>query len=209
MSNFLIQSSYGTAGNFEAVVQSGGGLVHVWRNNDDPALPWSVSAPFATNLQGHIQGVALIESSFGNLEIVVVANNELMHFFRSSLSDTDWTGPTATIASGVSGTPALIQRSSTSGSGAIGNFEVAVPSADGGLLHFTRNNNVAGFPWGLQASFQLQTQYIGASLILSSFGNLEVVATSPEETDNNGLLEYVQGADHLWQDFDRWVELYD
>jgi hypothetical protein len=187
MSNFLIQSSFGTAGNFEAVVQSGGGLVHVWRNNDDPALPWYASTPFATKLAGQIQGVALIESSFGNLEIVVVANNQLLHFYRSSLSDTDWTGPTATIASGVSGTPAFIQRPPATGT--VSNFEVVVPSADGGLLHFTRNNNAAGFPWGLQASFQLQTQYIGASLIQSSFGNLEVVATAPQEVDKGGLLE--------------------
>jgi hypothetical protein len=198
MSNFLIQSSYGTAGNFEAVVPGGvGGLVHVWRNNDDPALPWYVSAPFATNLAGQIQGIALIQSSFGNLEIVVVANNQLLHFYRPSLSDADWTGPTAIIGGGVSGTPAFIQSSY----GTIGNFEVVVPGAGGGLIYFSRNNNVAGFPWSAPLVFDWEGgggQYLGASLIQSSFGNLEVVATAPQEVNRGGLLEYAQGAGHFW-----------
>jgi hypothetical protein len=40
-SSFLIQSSHGANGNFELVVpRIGGGLWHLWRNNDDPAFPW-------------------------------------------------------------------------------------------------------------------------------------------------------------------------
>ena len=55
MSGFLIQSHFGSMGNFEVVVPSraAGGLVHFWRNNDDPGFPleqayalrWRDSAP--------------------------------------------------------------------------------------------------------------------------------------------------------------------
>ena len=37
----LIQSDFGGAyGNFEAVVLRGDQLMHFWRDNTDPALPW-------------------------------------------------------------------------------------------------------------------------------------------------------------------------
>ena len=81
MSGFLIQSHFGSMGNFEVVVPSraAGGLVHFWRNNDDPSFPWSGPTYFAGGL-GAIDGVSLIESNFGspgNLEVVAVANGQL------------------------------------------------------------------------------------------------------------------------------------
>lgn len=196
MSNFLIQSNYGTTGNFEAVVQGPTGLVHVWLDNDTPGSQWNVSK---TNLLLHnIQGVALIQSSYGYLEIVVVdGNNQAKHYYRPSMSDSDWAGPTQTIASGVSGWPAFIQ----SGYGTVGNFEVVVPSHNGGLQHYWRNNDLAGNPpWNFTKSWETGTNYVGASLIQSSYGNLEVVGTSPHEENEGELIEFVNGATHFFRD---------
>jgi hypothetical protein len=215
VSNFLIQSiGFSTAGNFEAVVPGGGGLVHLWRNNDDtPTLPWSTDGPYLTNLQD-IGGVALIQSNAatpgatpgypGNLEIIVVANGELFHFTRNSAtlieSGTSIWSPDLhnPIASGVSGWPAMIQSSF----GTVGNFEVVVPSSNSGLQHFWRNNDTTDAtgtpPWiGPKVFGQeidgLTVQWQGASLIQSSFGNLEVVAVPVLTT---GTIS----ASHFWQD---------
>jgi hypothetical protein len=194
VSNFLIQSTYGTAGNFEAVVPGPGGtlgpggLVHVWRNNDDPpTLPWTADGPFLTILE-NIGGVALIQSNTatpnaipgypGNLEIIVVANGELLHFWRNPAT-MDWIADLNNpIASGVSGWPAIIQSSF----GTVGNFEVVVPLSNGGLQHFWCNNDFTGQPWSATTPFAqvingINQQWQGVSLIQSSFGNLEVIAT--------------------------------
>jgi hypothetical protein len=205
MSNFLIQSSFGTAGNFEAVVPGGGGLVHLWRNNDDPTLPWAADAPFGTNLEA-ITGVALIQSNTatpgatpgapGNFELIVVADGALLHFVRDSVTFT-WIQDPNPIATGVFGWPAIIQSSF----GTVGNFEVVVPSSNG-LLHFWRNNDVANNPpWSTPTPFGgingISSQYQGVSLIQSSFGNLEVVATP--------ALTFAQEAAHFWRDGANWT----
>ena len=69
----LIQSRFGTQGNFELVVpQANGGLAFYWRNNDDPALPWNGPFPFGQNA-GQVDAVSLIQSNFdspGNLEVI-------------------------------------------------------------------------------------------------------------------------------------------
>jgi len=45
--------------------------------------------------------------------------------------------------------PVLIQ----SRHGHIGNFEMVVPVASGGLAHYFRDNDAPGFPWYLAATF--------------------------------------------------------
>ncbi|HEU5228129.1 MAG TPA: hypothetical protein VFU49_09995 [Ktedonobacteraceae bacterium] len=59
-----------------------------------------------------------------------------------------------------------------------GNFEMVVPLASGGAVHFFRDNDAPGFPWHYTTTFG--TGYIDAiSMIESNFGtpgNLEVVA---------------------------------
>jgi hypothetical protein len=92
----LIQSRFGTQGNFELVVpSSSGGLVHYWRNNDDPALPWSGPIPFGGSL-GMVSAVTMIESNFGspgNLEVVCTVGNQLYFFWRDSGPAFNWNGP--------------------------------------------------------------------------------------------------------------------
>jgi hypothetical protein len=82
-------NTYGSRGNYELVVPLlSGGLGHFYRNNDDPALPWTATATFATNL-GPATGVSLIQSNFstagngpGNLAVVSNSAGELGYSYR-------------------------------------------------------------------------------------------------------------------------------
>ena len=186
-SGFLIQSNYGTRGNFEMVIpRRGDRLSHYWRNNDAPGYPWSGPTDFGT---GVVLGTALIQSSFGgNLELVALVGNQLVHYWRDS--SFAWHGPTAPFASGIAGNPTLIQSSF----GTVGNFEVVVARAGGGLSHYWRNNNVGGYPWSGPTNFG-SGNITGVALIQSSFGgNLEVVAV----TASNQLVHYWRDSSFTW-----------
>jgi hypothetical protein len=62
--------------------------------------------------------------------------------------------------------------------GAVGNFQLVVPSTNGGLRHYWRDNNAAGFPW-TGPEFFASGFAGGASIIQSNFGvglgNFEVI----------------------------------
>lgn len=79
----LIQSTYGRVGNFEVVAPlARGGLVHYWRDNDDPAVPWRQSGTFG---EGRLTHLGLVQSNFGtpgNLEVVARDGDRLVHFWR-------------------------------------------------------------------------------------------------------------------------------
>lgn len=171
-SGFLIQSTFGTKGNFELVIPRIGGLSHFWRNNDAPGFPWSGGSNFGA---GNVLGTALIQSNFGpgNLEVVAVVGNQLVHYWRENHPPFTWHGPSAAFATGITGNPTLIQSSF----GTKGNFEVVVARVGGGLSHYWRNNDAPGFPWSGGFNFG-SGNLRGASLIQSNFGpgNLEVVA---------------------------------
>jgi hypothetical protein len=194
MSGFFIQSRFGSQGNFEVVVPSRavGGLVHFWRNNDDPSFPWSGPTYFAGGLT--IDGVSLIQSNFGspgNLEVMAVANGQLNHFWRDS---SGWNGPFVIPSSVgiVAGVPGFIQGTF----GLIGNFEVVAPSSSGGLVHFWRNNDDPSLPWSGPTSFGGSSgNFDGVNLIQSNFnspGNLEVIAEAAGQ-------QY-----HFWRDSTGW-----
>ena len=75
----LIQSRFGTKGNFELVLPTSAGLIHTWRNNDNTYLPWRFVTPFGQSL-GVVDAVSMIESNFaspGNLEVVARAGTNL------------------------------------------------------------------------------------------------------------------------------------
>ena len=60
-SGYFLQTTFGSAGNFEMVLPSPqGGLVHVWRNNDTAGFPWMPPTFFAS---GYLDGVSLIQRS--------------------------------------------------------------------------------------------------------------------------------------------------
>lgn len=179
-SGFLIQSTFGTKGNFELVVpRSGGGLSAYWRQNDASGFPWHGPANFGS---GSVTGTCLIQSNFGgNFEVVAVVGNQLVHYWRDA--SFTWHGPSAPFATGISGNPTLVQSSF----GTKGNFEVVVARAGGGLSHYWRNNDAPGFPWSGPTNFG-SGSLRGVSLIQSNFGpgNLEVVAA----TATNQLVAY-------------------
>ncbi len=181
MSGFFVQGGLGSAGNFEVVVpsRSAPGLVHYWRDNNSPSLTWSGPTRFGSALGIINGGVTLIESNLrspGNLEVVVSTAGQLYYFWRDSGPDATWNGPFY-ITCRVSGVPGLIQ----SRFGTKGNFEVVVPSSDGGLVHFWRDNDDPRQPWHGPTSFGRSLGMVdSASLIQSNFGypgNLEVVAS--------------------------------
>jgi hypothetical protein len=91
----LIQSRAGTPGNFELVTPlAGGGLAHFWRDNSNPAMPWTGPNPIAS---GSFDGAALIQGNYGyNLEVVAaVSCSGLSHYYRSGFSN--WFGPTVIV----------------------------------------------------------------------------------------------------------------
>jgi hypothetical protein len=171
----LVQSHFGTQGNFEVVVPSvNGGLLHIARDNDGNQA-WTVTAQFGQSL-GLVSGVAMIASNYSypdNLEVVAQAGGSLYHFWRGT--NGVWNGPNF-VASGATGIPSLIQ----SRYGNVGNFELVVPSASGGLMHFYRSNDTNQAWNGPTVFGQSAGVFDSVSLIESNFGpspgNFEVVA---------------------------------
>jgi hypothetical protein len=146
----FVQNVDGVKGNFEIVAPaSAGGLVHYNREDDSFVqggfdLPWSSPTPFAS---GDVNGVSLIQSSFTtngkhHLEAAYVIADKLYDGGGYA-----WSSP-ALIASGVRGTPAFIQ----SKVGTVGNFEVVVPLAAGGIAHYFRDND-SGADWVKSRTF--------------------------------------------------------
>lgn len=170
--------SRGTPGNFEVVVAlEQGGLAHCWRNNEIPGFPWSALSPLGTNRE-RFEAVALIQSSFGNLEVVARTGSRLVHFWRDAALN--WHEPQTGMDqffSGAAGSPGFVQ----SRFGAK-NFELVTPLETGGLRHLYRDNKQPGlFPWVETETFATADVVNGGrvSLIQSSFGtpdlgNLEV-----------------------------------
>ena len=158
----LVQSNYGKQGDFDVVAPyPSGGIAHYWRDNDHNGVWYGPTTIFGSS--GPVDAVSMIESSYGNLEVVARVGTKLAHYYRDQSSGT-WSGPTV-IASGVSGIPSLIQSSSS-------NFEVVTPLASGGMAHYYRDS----LGWHQTAVFG--TGNVDAvSLIQSSYGgNLELVA---------------------------------
>jgi hypothetical protein len=187
----LVQSRFGTKGNFEAVASlADGGLAHYWRNNDAPDLPWSAPTPFGTGA-GQFDAACLIQSNFGspgNLEVAARNGDRLVTFWRDSGPSFTWHGPYPVAVegaggscgrqpvTGVTGNPVLIQGKF----GAKGNFELIVPLAAGGLAHYFRDNDDPALPWRAAPVFGQGAGVIDSvTMIESNFGtpgNLEVIA---------------------------------
>jgi len=88
-SGFMIQArnfqGHGLKGNFELVMpnQTGGGLAHFWRDNDNPNLPWKLGRYFGA--PEDVSGPSLIQrhdSDWGidALDIVARVEDRLVHY---------------------------------------------------------------------------------------------------------------------------------
>jgi len=152
----LVQGNYGGRGNFEVVVPAvGGGLVHIYRDNDAASLPWIVSTPNSFFADKQFDAVSIVQGNLGdlpggwgdpgNLEGVGRIGSDLYHFWRDS---SGWHLDGEPFATGTSGTPSIIQ----SHYGFHGNFEVVTPMVQGGLAHWFRNNDSPAIPWILNAN---------------------------------------------------------
>ncbi|MGF7239353.1 MAG: hypothetical protein ACQSGP_31005 [Frankia sp.] len=172
----MIQSTFGQRGNFELVSPtSGGGLFHIFRDNDTTGSPWSGKTSFGTSL-GVVDAVSLVQSNLGggSFEVAVRIGTRLVHIYRTVGRVWFATIPTP-IITGVTGNPSMIQSTF----GTIGNLELVVPAAGGGLLHVWRDNDQAGYPWQTPTAFGQSLGVVDAvSLIQSNLGGgtLEVVA---------------------------------
>ena len=163
--------------NFELVAPlAAGGLAHWFRDNADAAAPWRGPYPFAQGL-APVDAVSLIQSSYGNLEVVARAGGRLVWLWRQSDPPFAWSQPLE-IASGVSGTPAF--RQGRFGRAPHTNFELVAPLAAGGLAHWFRDNADAAAPWRGPYPFAQGLAPVDAvSMIQSSYGrpgNLELIA---------------------------------
>jgi TIR domain len=86
----------GRRGNFELVFpMQGGGVAHMWRNNNANGLPWSEPVVFGSDV-GVVEAVTLIQSDFGsgNLELVARIGSLLQFFWRDAGPDFEWTRST-------------------------------------------------------------------------------------------------------------------
>ena len=77
---------------------AGGGLAHLWRDNDAANLPWHRSTRFGSGDAYH--AVALIQSNFstagggpGNLEVIAQTGGRLHHYWRDDVNPFPWHGP--------------------------------------------------------------------------------------------------------------------
>jgi kumamolisin len=182
----LIQSTFGTQGNFElAVPLAAGGVAHYVRLNDQAACPWAGPDQIFGLSLGQLDGISMIQNDYGgnpgNLAVVARVNTLLMYYHRDSGPNFAWRGSKVVVngynVTGLSGNPVLIQ----SRFGTVGNYEVVVPLTIGGLAHFVRVNDVSTAPWcGPDQVFGASLGAVDAvSMIQSNYGspgNLEVVA---------------------------------
>jgi hypothetical protein len=173
----LIQSDFGgTHGNFEAVILQGKSLVHWWRDNSDPALPWKRGQIIVQ--EGAAAAGNIIQSDFGsgshgNFEVVVPlfaadGTLELWHFWHdNSEVNLPWQRGQR-IATKVAGPASIIQSDFRSGSH--GNFEVVVPvvAAAGtiDLWHFWHDNSDVNLPW--QRGQRIAANVNGPATIIQS-----------------------------------------
>jgi hypothetical protein len=184
-SGFLLQSNFGATGNFELIVPApNGGLAYYWRDNDDALLPWYGPLVFRSDL-GQVGGVSMIQSTvthgtggLGDLIAVVQSNGQLQYLQRSDQSPLPWFAPTV-IATGVRGSPALIQSAFGLPNG---NLEVVVPDATAGMRHYFRLDDPDGPIWkgptlfGQQLGLVDAVAFCQATLGTPGLGNFELVA---------------------------------
>lgn len=162
----ILQSTLYGEGNFEVVApMASGGLVHWWRANTR-GQTWNGPNYFAS---GDVSSPAVIQSSFGGLEVIARVGRTLVHYWRDN---NRWTGPFP-LPGAAGGEPGFVQNAQSPG-----NFEVVAPLAAGGLGHWWRDNASASQVWHGPTAFG-SGPFQAAALVQSSFGggaNLEVVA---------------------------------
>jgi hypothetical protein len=179
-------------GNFEMVVPlAEGGIAHYSRVNTLPDVPWFGPNIFGTDV-GKFDAVTMIQSNstvganIGDLELIARVGGDLLFYFREDVPPYTWYGPLTPQGFQprlFSGNPVMIESRF-----GVGNFELIVPLADGGLAHYFRDNNVVSRPWSGPVVFGADIgRFDAVTFIQSNFtagtgiGNLELVARVGDE----------------------------
>ena len=177
---WLIQSTFGQPPkpNFEVVVPEGGNLIHYYRDNANPAGPWTKGRLVTDGVTGP---ASFIQSTFGgahgNFELVVLQGNKLVHYYRDNANPTGpWTRG-KDVTDKATGPGTIIQ--SDFGGAIQGNFEVVVQEGSN-LVHYYRDNRNPTGPW-YRATVITNKASGGASFLQGEFGkrpggNFELVA---------------------------------
>jgi hypothetical protein len=153
----IIQSDFGTPGNFEVVVREKEGLVHYYRDNSNDERRWygptAVISPQATGDGCIIQSTFGASAGHGNFEVVVIEvldveheQGDLVHYYRDNSTQPYHWYRTAVVSTAAQRAGSLIQSSY----GTPGNFEVVlVEGAQGahGLSHRWRDNSTGQHIW--------------------------------------------------------------
>jgi hypothetical protein len=168
----LIQSNFGTKGNFEVVVREGTKLRHYYRDNDTPHAKWQQGVMFGENITS---APAMIQSRLGqkgNFEVVVREGTKLRHYYRDNdAPGTPWQQGNM-FGDNVTSAPALIQ----SNYGTKGNLEVIVREGTK-LRHYYRDSDTPHAKWQQGEMFG-ETISSDPVLIQSSYGekgNFEII----------------------------------
>jgi Peptidase A4 family len=153
----LIQSDWGTVGNFELLVPQGNVIGQYFRNNDDPALPWHHLRDFGYPPNRFPRAVTFLQSNFkgdgvhGNFEAVIrvaeTVKPDVLDFWFLDSKTVQWNGPFGLGADGqqvsnVSGDPVMIQGTW----GGHGNFELLVPQGNV-IGQYYRDNDDPQLRW--------------------------------------------------------------
>jgi hypothetical protein len=168
------RASKDNVGNFETLVlEPGNLLVHYWRDNSDPLLPWHRGVVVSDRATGP---AALIESSFagpslvtepgfpfdshptppGNFEALVLEGRELVHYWRDNSKaqviglpgepkQLPWIRG-AVVTSTATGGAAFFESGFRSSSDNPGNFEALILEGTD-LVHYWRDNSDPLLPW--------------------------------------------------------------
>jgi hypothetical protein len=172
----VIQSRYGTPGNFELVgpvpgFGTGLGLAHYWRNDSVAGAPWALGENFAGDL-GTVNGAVVIESTYGNLEVVASAGSQLYAYWKAPTGG--WSSTLAIPgANHERGTAAFLQGTF----GVPGNFEVAAPNATAGIDYFWRDNTTSALTWNSSGTIATGLGRVDDVVMFESRqGTMELVA---------------------------------
>jgi hypothetical protein len=181
--------------NFEVVANASDGVQRFSRYNlglglgpnslaEIEAAPWN--GPLDGFASDSLTHVSLINSTFGNLEVVIVTpDGSLEHYYRTPDGIWRW-GATISVPAAwgrASGPPSLIQRLTPQPGAQHADFELLVPSDGGVVLHFTRHNDNPNFVWTPDSSSGFGIDVLGVALIESDYGNLECIVTFQRDAE--------------------------
>jgi hypothetical protein len=194
----VIESGYRSdaskPGNFELLVPESNNLVHYWRDNSDPALPWHRGPTVSTAVSGP---ACMIGSSYradssrpGNFEALVLEGTNLVHYWRDNSDPAQPWHKGVVVSPVATGQAYLLEGPYRADASKPGNFEALI--LEGTILsHFWRDNSDPAQPWhkGVIVS---RAATAPACMIESSFradankpGNFEALV--PE---GNNLIHY-------------------